>query len=104
MDVKEAVRTAKKYVAELFTDETITNAGLEEVEFNDSSDNWEITIGFSRPWDYEKNRNPIAEALANPLAERSINQPTVRSYKLVCINDNDGQVVSLKDRILTTPQ
>ncbi len=50
MDVKEAVRTAKKYVAELFTDETIANGGLEEVEFNNTSNNWEVTIGFSRPW------------------------------------------------------
>ena len=50
MDVKEAVQTAKKYVAELFTDETIADVGLEEVVFNDMSNNWEITIGFSRPW------------------------------------------------------
>lgn len=101
MDVKEAVRTAKNYIAELFTDETITNVGLEEVKFDDTSNNWEVTIGFSRPWDYEKFRNPIAEALANPLAERSINRPAVRSYKLVCINDDDGQVIALKNRALT---
>ena len=56
MDVKEAVRTAKNYVAELFTDETIGDVGLEEVVFNDTSNNWEITIGFSQtvaerlPW------------------------------------------------------
>ena len=25
--------------------------GLEEVEFDDESDQWLITIGFSRPWD-----------------------------------------------------
>ena len=50
MDVKEAVQTAKKYVAELFTDETIADVGLEEVEFNNTSNSWEVTIGFSRPW------------------------------------------------------
>lgn len=104
MDVKEAVQTAKKYVAELFTDEKITNVGLEEVEFNDTSNKWEITIGFSRPWDYEKFRNPIAEALATSLAERSINRPEVRSYKLVYINDDSGKVLSLKDRVLTASQ
>lgn len=104
MDVKEAVQTAKKYVAELFTDETITNVGLEEVVFDDTSNNWEVTIGFSRPWDYEKIRNPMAEALANPLADRSINRPVVRSYKLVCINDDDGHVISLKNRVLTASQ
>lgn len=104
MDVKEAVRTAKNYIAELFTGETITNIGLEEVVFDDTSNNWEVTIGFSRPWDYEKIRSPIAEALANPLAERSINRPVVRSYKLVCINDDDGHVISLKNRALIVSQ
>ena len=92
MDVKEAVQTAKKYVAELFTDETIANIGLEEVEFNSTSNNWEVTIGFSRPWQ----KNSLATALGN--------QPPARSYKLLCINDDDGHVMSLTDRVLTAPQ
>lgn len=92
MDVKEAVQTAKKYVTELFTDETIGNIGLEEVEFNNSSNNWEVTIGFSRPWQ----TNILVAALSNQ-------QPT-RSYKLVYINDDSRKVLSLKDRILTTSQ
>ena len=89
MDVKEAVRTAKNYVSELFTDETITDVGLEEVVFDDTSNNWEITIGFSRPWQ----KDSLAASLGN--------QPPGRSYKLVCINDNDGHVTSLTDRVLT---
>ncbi len=92
MDVKEAVQTAKKYVAELFTDETIADVGLEEVEFNNMSNNWEVTIGFSRPWQ----TNLLAAALSN--------QQQKRSYKLVCINDDSGQVLSLKDRVLTASQ
>ena len=92
MDVKEAVQTAKKYVAELFTDETIANVGLEEVVFNDTSNNWEITIGFSRPWQ----KDSLAASLGN--------QPPGRSYKLVCINDNDGHITSLTDRVLTASQ
>ena len=92
MDVKEAVQTAKSYVAELFTDETIGNIGLEEVEFNNASNNWEVTIGFSRPWQ----TNILVAALSN--------QHPTRSYKLVCINDDSGQVLSLKDRVLTVSQ
>ena len=61
MDVKEAVQTAKNYIAELFTDETIADVGLEEVEFNDASNNWEVTIGFSRPWQ----TNILTVALSN---------------------------------------
>ena len=34
MDVKEAVNTAKAYVAELFANEGLSNLGLEEVEFD----------------------------------------------------------------------
>ena len=92
MDVKEAVQTAKNYIAELFTDETIANIGLEEVEFNDTSNNWEVTIGFSRPWQ----TNLLTVALSN--------RHQTRSYKLVYINDDSGQVLSLKDRVLTTSQ
>ena len=92
MDIKEAVQTAKNYIDELFTDETIANVGLEEVEFNNTSNNWEITIGFSRPWQ----TNTVATALGNKLP--------ARSYKLVCINDDDGRVVSLTDRVLTASQ
>jgi hypothetical protein len=49
MDVKEAVATAKKYVGELFTQEGITNLGLEEIEFDEQAGEWRVTVGFSRP-------------------------------------------------------
>ena len=35
LDVKEAVQTAKDYLAYLFVDEDITDTGLEEVEFDE---------------------------------------------------------------------
>ncbi len=89
MDVKEAAKTAKTYLAELYSDEAIMNVGLEEVEFDDVSGNWKITIGFSRPWDQ---RGPMVAALV----ERS----SSRSYKVIRINDEDGLVISLTDRLL----
>jgi hypothetical protein len=49
MDVKEAVAGAKKYVGELFAQEGLINIGLEEVEFDEPTKEWHITIGFSRP-------------------------------------------------------
>ena len=51
MDVKDAVNAAKTYVAQLFADEGLSNLGLEEVEFDDGSGAWRVTVGFSRPWD-----------------------------------------------------
>ena len=50
MDVKEAAKLAKDYVADLFKDERISNVGLEEIELRDGRF-WEVTVGFSRPWD-----------------------------------------------------
>ena len=68
MDVKEVVQVAKNYIAELFGDERIINVGLEEVDL-DPSNNWIVTIGFSRPWD--RNIGPILAGQAS------------RSYKIL---------------------
>lgn len=88
MDVKRAAKTAKEYVVDLFADEQIDHVGLEEVKFDHGSDVWEITIGFSRPWD----RGPLQFAP----------DPAQRSYKVVRISDADGQVISVVHRALTT--
>ena len=90
VDVKQAVRTAKTYVGEIFDGEEIDYVGLEEVVFDDESGQWLITIGFSRPWDRPK-------TLSAALRE----DPLQRSYKVVRINDADGHIVSVKDRVLT---
>ena len=87
MDVKEAVATAKKYVGELFTQEGITNLGLEEIEFDEQAGEWRVTVGFSRPWDSVGGFASIAERI-NPR----------RSYKIVRISDRTGTVVSVKNR------
>lgn len=86
MDVKEAVQIAKEYLDDLYDGEDITDIGLEEAVFNNELDNWDITIGFSRPWD---TRNSVVTALR-----------LRRSYKVVSIDDATGQVKSLTDRIL----
>ena len=87
MDVKEVARLAKAYVADLFAEEGIGNVGLEEIELK-SNGFWEVTIGFSRPWDH------------GGLATISLGQKGLRrSYKVLRINHN-GNVASVKDRIL----
>ena len=89
MDVKEAVKTAKEYLTDLYDGEQITNVGLEEVVFEDGSNSWKITIGFSRPWDH---KNALVATLADA---RSL-----RSYKVLSIKDDSGKVESLTDRVL----
>ena len=89
MDVKEAVGTAKTYVADLFADEEIAHVGLEEIVFDELSGDWKVTIGFSRPW---SQFNAVVTAL-DPDRHG-------RAYKVVRIKDCDGSIVSLTDRLL----
>ena len=92
MDVKEAARLAKEYVTDLFAEERIGNVGLEEIEFK-SNGFWEVTVGFSRPWDH------------GGVATISLGQKGLRrSYKVLRINNHNGYIVSVKDRILQDPQ
>ena len=92
MDVKEAVRIAKEYLGDLFEAEQITNVGLEEVVFEDASNSWKVTIGFPRPWDQKG-------LLVTALAERG----PERSYKVLRIDNDNGRVESLTDRLLKAP-
>ena len=84
MDVREAVALAKKYVTEVFVDEPISDLGLEEVEFDDSSQTWLVTIGFWRQW---QNPGGIAALV-----------PRKRDYKVVRISDTDQKMISVKNR------
>ena len=89
MDVKQAVRTAKEHVAEIFSDEHIANVALEEVEFDEVDKLWAITIGFSRSWDRP---GKLLHTLGENLS---------RTYKTVRIQDESGRVESVKHRDVT---
>ncbi len=89
MDVREAVKTAKSYIEDIFADEQIGNLGLEEVDFDDAKRVWKVTIGFTRTW----NRQMSA-------LEAALGQNPGRSYKTVQINDRDGSVRSMTHRLL----
>ena len=87
MEVKEAVRTAKTYVADLLADEGLMYLGLEEVERDEDDHTWRVTVGFSREW------NSVRNALSLVSGDPALN----RAYRVVTIRD-DGQVISLKKR------
>ena len=86
MEAKEAVRTAKEYIGDSFSEEGLFNLGLEEVAFDGVT--WKITVGFSGSWDL---RNPLNTALDESFPERS--------HKIFRIIDKTGTVESIKDRI-----
>ena len=97
MNVSDAVQVAISDTKKLFESEGLSNLGLEEVAFDDSSEEWIITVGFSRPWDY-----PNADMLGTGVlsALRAAQAQTVhpqRSFKIVRVKDSDGRVVSVKN-------
>ncbi len=89
MDVKEAAKLAKDYVADLFAEEGIGNLGLEEIELVADGHYWVVTVGFSRPWD----QGGLATIT---LGQRGLR----RSFKVLRIDNQSRTVDSIKDRIL----
>lgn len=89
MEVKEAVKTAKEYIIDLFGDEAITGIGLEEVDLDMGSNDWKITIGFYRPL---SQRGTLTTVFGK--------EHEARSYKVVSINKQSGHVSSVTDRVL----
>jgi hypothetical protein len=86
LDVQDAIKKARSYVAEIFKDEPIADIGLEEVEHD--VEGWKITIGFNRIWKIQPS------GLAGMLSASSFQ----RSFKVVTISDADGTLVSIKNR------
>jgi hypothetical protein len=89
LNVRDAVHVAIQHVQSLFESENLTNLGLEEVEFDHTENEWVVTVGFSRPWDYPKN---ALAALSNQGG-----QPR-RAFKIVRIRDGDHEVIAVKNR------
>ncbi len=86
MHVKEAIQTAKSYIADVFSEENVGGMRLEEVVFEERSPTWKITVSFVRPL------TGFAATLAMTGAEDN------RSLKVVEVDDTTGQVVSVRNR------
>jgi hypothetical protein len=92
MDVKEAIKRAKTYVAETFSDEDIIDVGLEEVRRDEDGRHWLITVGFSRA---------SPRLRASRIKENSIlgyNPDLPHVYKVVTLSDQDGDMISITNR------
>ena len=86
MEMREAIEAAKSYVADLYQQEKATNYGLEEVRKNGSL--WEVTVGFSRPWDITY--TGVGVLTGNPQYKRE--------YKIVKVREDDGEIVEMVNR------
>ena len=86
IDVKQAVAIALKYVLDLEQTQII-NLDLEEVELSPNGNQWYVTVGYERV-------RPTPTSLAAVLGANP------RIYKIVTINRDTGEPVSLKIRKL----
>ena len=86
MEVKDAVTKALDYFAEVFAEEDLSNIGLEEVMYDSARKRWNVTVGFSRPWDYP----------SQPILQIQPKHPVNRNYRVVEINDRDERVTGIK--------
>lgn len=94
MDAKDAVRLAIDHVRTLFEHEEISNLGLEEIDFDTIAEEWTVTVGFSRPWDYPKNALAVLSGQGG--------RPH-RSFKSVKIHDPSGRVIAIKNHPIQEP-
>jgi hypothetical protein len=90
VDVKQAVRTAKHYISDLYNDEGAHGFSLEEVEFVEAPlpSRWLVTLSFSRQ--QPTDGDPLFAAI----------RQFDRTYKQIAIQDSDGAVLSMKIREL----
>lgn len=89
----EAIQTAKKYLEDVFdgSGERITNLGLEEIRLSDNERVWEITLGFSRPW--QRHGTSVADVIQGVR-----HRPPERTYKIVVLEADTGKFVSMDNR------
>ncbi len=88
MEVKEVVKIATSYLVDVFSSERLSNVGLEEITFDEDEKVWKVTVGFSRPWDYQE------PGFASSLQPKQPN----RQYKVVEVDDTDGNVKAITMR------
>ncbi|MBS9780037.1 MAG: hypothetical protein KGV51_05355 [Moraxellaceae bacterium] len=89
IDVKKAVKIARDFTTEIYEDEEVANISLEEVNFDDTTQQWAVTIGF------DTNRKKISRP-NKPLSiignlNNEISEEAIRAYKVVHLDAEDGE-------------
>ena len=95
IDIKEAIRTAKTVVSDLLEGEAFSQLGLEEVQYDDRSNEWQITLGYNRPWDIEKQLQTAGSVLYGGMPTTTTRQ--VRTFKKIKIDGKTGRFISMAD-------
>lgn len=94
IDVKAAIRSAKAQVVDMLEGEAFSQLGLEEVKYDDRSNEWLITLGLNRPWDIEKQLQ-TGSNLYGSVPTTTTRQ--IRAFKKIRINGRTGAFISMED-------
>jgi hypothetical protein len=92
ISLRQAVDIATKTIRELYPEEALEDLLLEEIYYWDADQEWEVTLGFSRPYSTQR---PGAVTSVFPQAKP-------RSYKRFKINANTGEVRGMLDGTIDT--
>lgn len=89
VNIKEAVARAFQFVKDMYEDSKIENVLLEEVTMPENSSSfWDVTLSFMQPCPPKD----ITDVFAP--------KEYMRTYKIIRINTNTGEVISMRDRNL----
>ena len=94
LDVKHAIALAKAFVRDTFGEDGIVNIGLEEINYDETEDVFQITVGFTRKWDQPSDTNGMYALLGS----MSATPPKIsRTYKRVFVRQ-DGRISRVENR------
>ncbi len=110
MEPKQAIEIARDYIRKVYSDEPISNIGLEEVEYLPRDAIWKIGLSFSREKEIVRTRAQLLADLAarvppaNPSSPPTSNRKMVMEqlYKTVSLSEN-GDVLSMKNMTSSEP-
>jgi len=98
IEVKEAVQKAFEHARLLLEDEVFSrgNVALEEVDTDSATGNWLVTIGYDSPSQVRKETYQFHIKTGEEYR-------TERVYKIFCISAQDGSLINMKIRDVSTP-
>ncbi len=94
IDVKEAVKIARDFATELYQDEEVSNIGLEEVNFDETTQQWAVTIGFDTNRKKVSRPNKPLSIIGN--LNNEVSEEPIRAYKVIRLDAVDGEFKGMK--------
>ncbi|WP_295400543.1 hypothetical protein [uncultured Thiocystis sp.] len=91
--IKEAVKSAREQALQLFEEETLNHLALEEVEFDEATQHWLVTLGYDSP-------HKLKRKTTGPSLFPTIEEEMQREYKVFRLDSNDCHLISMSIRSL----